>query len=331
MRAAADAAVRELGWTRPYHVDADHIRLETVDRFLTPSDFTIDVADFIGKPPEPSAVQAFVERHPELLRKTSIAGVEEPFATTTRATRTDRGQISVGCPGSRPHLPASIRTRPTSSSPKFRWTKPTVPKLHRNCSSSSPPSPTKKFPSRPSRRNLPDAQQGRRLRRRHRPVRKEFNDDLAVLAHATKQVRCRQTSSSASIRAATSFRSTLPSAARSSASTRACTSRLPARRGSRNSSASPRPAAMARTQGCLSRRLRSRRRTLRALCRRDRDQCEKLPTPEEVRRWSSLEYVAALRHDPKSPHFNPRIRQLLHVGYKVAAKMGDRYLKLLGQ
>src|SRR4051812_30054799 len=43
VRAAADAAVRELGWKRPHHVDADHIRLDTVDRFLAPSDFfTID-------------------------------------------------------------------------------------------------------------------------------------------------------------------------------------------------------------------------------------------------------------------------------------------------
>src|SRR3979411_1094809 len=32
-RAAADAAVQALGWQKPYHVDADHIRLETVDRF----------------------------------------------------------------------------------------------------------------------------------------------------------------------------------------------------------------------------------------------------------------------------------------------------------
>src|SRR5207247_10188855 len=39
VRAAADAAVRELGWTKPYHVDADHIRLETVDRFIPHSDF----------------------------------------------------------------------------------------------------------------------------------------------------------------------------------------------------------------------------------------------------------------------------------------------------
>src|ERR1700686_762776 len=43
-RLAADHAVRELGWTLPWHVDADHINLETVERFLVPSDFfTIDV------------------------------------------------------------------------------------------------------------------------------------------------------------------------------------------------------------------------------------------------------------------------------------------------
>src|SRR5438094_6928425 len=38
-RAAADAAVSALGWTAPYHVDADHVRLETVERFIPHSDF----------------------------------------------------------------------------------------------------------------------------------------------------------------------------------------------------------------------------------------------------------------------------------------------------
>ena len=38
VRVAADAAVKALGWTKPYHVDADHIRLETVDRFFASSD-----------------------------------------------------------------------------------------------------------------------------------------------------------------------------------------------------------------------------------------------------------------------------------------------------
>src|SRR5213595_3918775 len=51
VRAAAEAAVKKLGWTKTHHVDADHIRLETVDRFVPHSDFfTIDVADSIGKP-----------------------------------------------------------------------------------------------------------------------------------------------------------------------------------------------------------------------------------------------------------------------------------------
>ena len=60
-RAAADKAVEELSWRKPYHVDADHIRLETVDRFIPYADFyTIDVADWIGKPATPSAVRSFV-------------------------------------------------------------------------------------------------------------------------------------------------------------------------------------------------------------------------------------------------------------------------------
>src|SRR5579875_1098837 len=49
-RAAADAAVKELGWKQPYFVDADHINLKTYERFVAPCDFfTIDVADNIGQ------------------------------------------------------------------------------------------------------------------------------------------------------------------------------------------------------------------------------------------------------------------------------------------
>src|SRR5256885_11041509 len=33
------SAVKALLWPGPYHVDADHIRLETVDRFISCSDF----------------------------------------------------------------------------------------------------------------------------------------------------------------------------------------------------------------------------------------------------------------------------------------------------
>ena len=39
--------------------------------------------------------------------------------------------------------------------------------------------------------------------------------------------------------------------------------------------------------------------------------------------------MSALRHDPSAPNYNSSLRQLLHVGFKVAAKMGARYLDLL--
>jgi tagaturonate epimerase len=55
----------------------------------------------------------------------------------------------------------------------------------------------------------------------------------------------------------------------------------------------------------------------------------RLPSPDEVQGWSAGQYTGALRHDQKNPAFNPNLRQLLHVGYKVAAKLGDKYLGML--
>ena len=81
-RIAADAAVKELGWTNPYFLDADHINLKTVGRFLDPCDFfTLDVADMIGQPADTADVAAFVARHPELLGTVTIPHIEEPFKT----------------------------------------------------------------------------------------------------------------------------------------------------------------------------------------------------------------------------------------------------------
>jgi hypothetical protein len=55
----------------------------------------------------------------------------------------------------------------------------------------------------------------------------------------------------------------------------------------------------------------------------------KLPSAETVKGWSANQFVSALRHDPKDPSFNPSLRQLIHVGFKVAAQMGERYLQML--
>jgi hypothetical protein len=55
----------------------------------------------------------------------------------------------------------------------------------------------------------------------------------------------------------------------------------------------------------------------------------RLPAPEVVAQWSAEQFVSALRHDPKCPAYNSSFRQLLHVGFKVAARMEARYLDLL--
>jgi len=54
-----------------------------------------------------------------------------------------------------------------------------------------------------------------------------------------------------------------------------------------------------------------------------------LPSAETVQDWTSAQYTAALRHVPGAPGYNSSFRQLLHVGFKVAARMGQRYLELL--
>ena len=79
-REAANAAVRALVWTKPYFVDADHINIGTVDKFIDACDFyTIDVADLIGHPSDTTSLQAFAKRHQELVGELNIPGVSHPF------------------------------------------------------------------------------------------------------------------------------------------------------------------------------------------------------------------------------------------------------------
>src|SRR3954449_10124366 len=84
VRAEADAAVKALGWSAPYFVDADHIGLKTVDNFIPSSDFfTIDVADFIGKPAADEDIRAFVSAHARYAGSLRVPGIERALDITT--------------------------------------------------------------------------------------------------------------------------------------------------------------------------------------------------------------------------------------------------------
>ena len=55
----------------------------------------------------------------------------------------------------------------------------------------------------------------------------------------------------------------------------------------------------------------------------------KLPTPEEVAKWDAQTYARTMRHNQEDPLYNPSFRQLIHVGYKIAAELADEFLPAL--
>lgn len=82
-RREADEAVKALGYNGQYFVDADHINLSTVDRFVEVSDFfTLDVASFIGKPSAQEDIDTFIASCEKYMGELQIPGMEKPLSIT---------------------------------------------------------------------------------------------------------------------------------------------------------------------------------------------------------------------------------------------------------
>ena len=76
-RYEADSAVNACSWDKPYFVDADHINLGNVERFVEHCDFfTIDVADYIGKEADSGSIDEFVRKNMKFTGKLVIPGIE---------------------------------------------------------------------------------------------------------------------------------------------------------------------------------------------------------------------------------------------------------------
>ena len=89
VRKEADAAVKALGYDGQYFVDADHININNVDKFIVPSDFfTIDVADYIGKKAEQSVLNSFISANMKYTGKLQIPGIDAPFDVSKELLQT---------------------------------------------------------------------------------------------------------------------------------------------------------------------------------------------------------------------------------------------------
>jgi len=88
VRIEADAVTKDAGFKNPYFVDADHINLDTVDRFIESSDFfTIDVASYIGKKAEDKEIDEFLSNVEKYTGDLKIPGIKSSFKISKAEVR----------------------------------------------------------------------------------------------------------------------------------------------------------------------------------------------------------------------------------------------------
>jgi hypothetical protein len=327
-RAAADAAVKALHWDKPYFLDADHIRLETVDRFLSHSDFyTIDVADWIARPAPPEAVRRFLDGHAELFKgsfaadRATVERIAQKYLLAVleagkiyryiaQAKGADHFVTEVSMDETdAPQTPVELRVILAALSDEAIPLQTIAPKF------------TGRF------------NKGVDYAGDLAQFEKEFNDDLAVIAFAVRQygfpagLKLSVHSGSDKFSLYAPIRRALRRSGAGLHLKTAGTTWLEEIIGLAAADGGGLALAKEIYAGALEH--------IDELCAPyaavlDIDR-SRLPTAAVVQHWDSGQFVSAVRHDQKNPAYNPSARQLLHVGYKIAAKMGTRYLDALAQ
>ena len=333
-RAAADLAVRELDWNCSYYLDADHINLGTVDRFLAPCDFfTLDVADTIGTAPAPGAVDDFVRRHPELIGRIGIPGIPEPLAMSSAqaqaaahkylAAVADAARIYRHIAGRKD--PGQFVTEVSMDETDCPQTPPELLLILAAIADAGIPIQTI-APKFTGRFNKGVDYVGDVIQ-----FEKEFLSDIAVIAHAVRQyglapnLKLSVHSGSDKFSIYAPIRRVLRQTGAGIHVKTAGTTWLEELIGLAEAG----PEGLATAKEIYA----SAYEHCDELCAPyaaviDIDS-SRLPAPAEVSRWTSAQYASTVRPDQRNPLVNPHVRQLLHVGYKVAAKMGERYTRML--
>ncbi len=330
VRAEADAAVEALGWSGPYHVDADHISLKNVDAFISASDFfTIDVADFVGRPAPDAEIQDFVVRHRRHATAAGIPGIDRPLKISRHdvAEIARKYRLAIREAGAiYRHIEAAKgRDRFITEVSIDETDVPQTPVellfILATIADEQIPAQTiaPKFSGRFNKGvdyvgDVP-------------LFEREFNEDLAVVAFAIREFGL-PANLKLSVHSGSDKFSIYESIARALRKHGAGVHLKTA-----GTTWLEEVAGLAMAGGDS---LRLAQEIYEKAYDRIEELCgpyaavididrTRLPEPQMVRRWPSSEYVAALRHDERSPAYNPHFRQLLHVGFRVAAEMGDAY------
>jgi tagaturonate epimerase len=334
VRQAADAAVKALHWKLPYYCDADHITAATVERFLAPCDFfTFDVADFIGHPAQPSDIVTFVKKHPELNGSIELPGADESFeitpahlkqtvekflAAVKKAGEVHRRVLAARGAGNFIAEVSMDETDRAQSPVELLIILAAIADEGIPVQTIAP-----KFSGRFNKGvdYVGDVAQFER----------EMALDIAAIAYAVKQYGLPE-NLKLSVHSGSDKFSIYPAIHTNIKRLdvgvhlkTAGTTWLEELIGLAEAGGEGLALAKEVYAEALSHR--------EELCAPyatviDIDPA-KLPSADTVRGWTSEQYTSALRHVEKDRAYNPSVRQLLHVGFKVAAKMGKRYLDLL--
>lgn len=334
VRAAAAAAVAARRWPHSWFVDADHVRLETVDRFIPTSDFfTIDVADSIGRPAPAADTAAFVARHPELLRTMHVDGVAEPLVLTADIVAGIAGRYLLAA-----REAGTIHRHIVASKGETGFI--TEVSMDETDSPQTPRELLVILALLADQRVPLDTIAPKFTGRFNKGVdyvgdlaafEREFNDDLAILAHAAAAYGL-PAGLKLSVHSGSDKFSLYPvirrALGRSGAGVHvktAGTTWLEELIGLSEAGGEGLDLAREIYAYALEH--------VDELCAPyatviDIDR-SRLPSARDVASWDGPRLAAAIRHVPTDPRFNADVRQLLHVSFKVAAKAGRRYTDLL--
>jgi tagaturonate epimerase len=330
VRTEADAATRAADWKHSYYVDADHIGAKTVDAFIAASDFfTLDVADFIGKPAPDADIAAFLADMAPFRGALRIPGVDTVFEVTDAVLeRVGRHYLCAVSEAGRTYRHIAAAKGVDNFVTEVSADETTEPQLPFELFFILGAIAREKIPVQ----TIAPKFSGKFLKGIDyvgdvRTFDREFDADLAVVGHAIKVFGLPQ-SLKLSVHTGSDKFSLYPGMQRA---IRKRDAGLHLKTAGTTWLEEVIGVALSSPSGlALSKRIYNQ-----ALSRFD-ELClpyatvveidkARLPTPAVVSSWSAEQFVSRLRHDQSCPDYSVDLRQLVHVSFKLAAEMGDEF------